>query len=436
MQKNTRTMVAPVRTHEGAPAARINSVQQLKRSVMACFLWEKEFYEDGMEISKRIASLVPNVPPVTVAQIAIEARQSMKLRHAPLLLVREMARLESHRPYVAETLASVIQRADELAEFLAMYLDPKQSIAHSVRRGLDQAIRQFNEYELAKYDRDKAVKLRDVFRLIRPKADNAEQSALWGRAVKGELATPDTWEVSLSAKDGISKHDKWVRLLAENKLGALALLRNLRNMEQEKVDEDLIRGAILRSNVRWVLPFRFIAAARHAPRYEPELERKLFESVGDNKLEGKTAILVDISASMNDLLSARSDMRRVDAAYGVAMVGRELCANVDIYSFSNHLKLVAPRRGFALRDALHTSQSHSGTELGRAITESFIKSKPDRLIVITDEQSHDRVTFPSGLAHGYMINVASAKNGVGYGKWTHIDGFSEAVFQYILESEK
>lgn len=30
-----------------------------------------------------------------------------------------------------------------------------------------------------------------------------------------------------------------------------------------------------------------------------------------------------------------------------------------------------------------------------------------------------------------MINVASYRNGVGYGKWTHIDGFSEGVLKFI-----
>ena len=37
----------------------------------------------------------------------------------------------------------------------------------------------------------------------------------------------------------------------------------------------------------------------------------------------------------------------------------------------------------------------------------------DRLIVITDEQSHDSVPAPRGK--GYVINVASNRNGVGYG---------------------
>ena len=49
------------------------------------------------------------------------------------------------------------------------------------------------------------------------------------------------------------------------------------------------------------------------------------------------------------------------------------------------------------------------------------------LIVITDNQTHDRVPAPKG--RGYVINVASYKNGVGYGKWVHIDGWSEAVVE-------
>ena len=37
---------------------------------------------------------------------------------------------------------------------------------------------------------------------------------------------------------------------------------------------------------------------------------------------------------------------------------------------------------------------------------------------------------------GYVINVASCKNGVGYGKWTHIDGWSESVIEYIRALEQ
>jgi hypothetical protein len=89
----------------------------------------------------------------------------------------------------------------------------------------------------------------------------------------------------------------------------------------------------------------------------------------------------------------------------------------------------------ALRDALEASQPHSGTYLGAAVTqvEKECRGKYDRIIVITDEQSHDRVPAPK--AKGYVVNVASNQNGVGYGSWTHIDGWSEAVIDYIAELE-
>ena len=79
-------------THEGAEAKRINPEQQLRRSLMSCLLWEKEFYEDGEDIASRIASFIPQVDPRKTADMAVEARDKMNLRHAPLLLAREMSR--------------------------------------------------------------------------------------------------------------------------------------------------------------------------------------------------------------------------------------------------------------------------------------------------------------------------------------------------------
>ena len=72
--------------------------------------------------------------------------------------------------------------------------------------------------------------------------------------------------------------------------------------------------------------------------------------------------------------------------------------------------------------------------LARAVAELDGREQYDRLIVITDEQSHDKVPAPKG--RGYVINVASFKNGVGYGAWTHIDGWSESVVEYIRALEQ
>jgi 60 kDa SS-A/Ro ribonucleoprotein len=426
--------LARPRTHEGAPAAAITPEQALRRSVLACMLWENEFYESGVTIADRIRELVPQVEPARVAALAVEARSSMKLRHAPLLLVREMARHATHRALVAQSLTSIIQRADELAEFVAIYwYGGRAPLSAQVKKGLAASFTRFDEYALAKYDRAGVVRLRDVLFLSHAKPVDAEQAALWKRLIAGELATPDTWEVALSTGHGDNKRATWERLLTERKLGALALLRNLRNMKDAQVDEPLVLDALAAMKTDRVLPFRFLAAARHAPQWEEPLESAMIRAVADRaKLPGHTVLLVDVSGSMVAPISRRSEMQRTDAAYGLAILLREIAEKVSIYTFSDEAKLVPPRRGFALRDAMEASQPHSGTFLGKAL--DAVSAPYDRIIVITDEQSHDRIAAPR--ARGYVINVASARNGVGYGPWIHIDGWSEAVLEYIREAER
>ena len=426
------------RTYEGAPALVLTPEQNLRRSVLACMLWENEFYESGATIAARIRELVPKVEAEKVAALAVEARTAMKLRHAPLLLVREMARHATHRGLVAETLVRVIQRADELSEFLAIYwAEGRRPLSAQVKKGLAAAFTRFDEYSLAKYDRTSVVRLRDVLFLTHAKPMTSDQALVWRRLIAGELATPDTWEVALSS--GGDKRAHWERLLIDHRLGALALLRNLRNMKAAGVAEDLVITALDAMRTDRVLPFRFLAAARHAPQWEEALERAMFRALhppqaleGTARLPGHTVILVDVSGSMVAPLSRRSEMLRTDAAYGLAVLLREVAEKVSIYTFSNVAKLVPPRRGFALRDAMESSQPHQGTFLGAAL--DAIREPYDRILVITDEQSHDRISAPRGK--GYVINVASARNGVGYGPWTHIDGFSEAIIDYIRALER
>lgn len=447
-------------THEGAKTQHISPELQLRRSVMCCMLWENTFYESGESIADRIKNIIPLVKPHIVADVAIEAREKMKLRHVPLLIVREMARIPSHKHLVADTLYRVIQRPDELSEYLSIYWkEDKCPISAQSKRGLAGAFTKFNEYSLAKYARNDAIKLRDVLFLCHAKPKDNDQEELWKRLINDELKIPDTWEVSLSANDGISKKEKWERLLTENKLGGLALLRNLRNFQQENVSKDLIIKTLQNMKVERVLPFRFIAAAEYAPNFEEYLETAMLNCLRfEEKLKGETVLLIDVSGSMEDKVSKKSDITRLDAACGVAILLREICKDVSIYTFSNQLINVPPRHGFALRDVINNSQYHRGTPLGQAIRciyglDSDKKTKrgfwgdsndltykkldltPDRLIVITDEQSCDNVPSPK-TGKGYMINVGTNKNGVGYGSWLHIDGWSEAVINYLQEMER
>jgi len=426
------------RTYEGAIAKRITPEQELRRSVMACLLWEDQFYEDGVQIAKRIESLVAKVSPLEVRKIAVEARTKMKLRHVPLHIALSL--LRAHQNHTASlVIEEVIQRPDELTELLSLYWGKKKTpLAHAVKKGLARAFGKFNEYQLAKYNRAEAIKLRDVMFLVHPKPKDEEQAAVWKKLAEGKLETPDTWEVKLSeAHTPEEKRAVWVGLLERKHLGAMALLRNLRNMIQVAVPDSVIKTGLENMKVDRVLPFRFLTAARYAPKFEPELEQAMFRCLSDQeKLPGHTTIVLDVSGSMVSAVSGKSEVTRMDAACGVAILLREICEDIGVVAFSTQAATVAPRRGMALRDAIVNSMHHGGTNTETALV--FARSQfltSDRIIVITDEQSHETISGP-GDRKGYFINVASAKNGVGYGDWTHIDGWSEAVVDYIREYER
>lgn len=423
-------------SYEGAPAVTLSAEQALRRSVLSCLLWEDEFYEDGVTIADRIAALAADVAPATVAALAIEAREQFKLRHAPLILL--CALIKHGGSLVAPTIERVIQRADELSELVAIYFkvngrkpQKNASLSKQMKLGLARAFVKFDAYALAKYDRAGPVRLRDVLFLCHAKPKDEAQAEDWKHLAAGRLTSPDTWEVALSG--GADKAETFTRLLAERKLGYLALLRNLRNMDQAGVDEGLVRDAIIaRRGADRVLPFRYVAAARAAPRFEAYLDQALSETILEGPvLTGRTIVLVDVSGSMDCRLSAKSDLTRMDAAATLASI---IPGDVRVFTFSQDVKEVPARRGMAGVDAVIKSQPHGSTYLGKAV-KKMNTIQHDRLIVITDEQSHDPVPDPV-TSKAYMINVASARNGVGYGKWTHIDGFSETVLNYIRESEQ
>lgn len=419
--------------HEGVKVSAIGAEKQLSRLVLASLLWEKQFYMDGKEHVALVQDLVSKVRPEFVAELALKARTDYKLRHIPLLLTRELARTGK---LTANALDAVIQRADEMSEFLSLYWkDGKTPISNQVKKGLAKAFVKFNEYSLAKFDKNSAaVSLRDVMFLSHAKPTTPAMEALFKKVANQELATPDTWETQLSA--GADKGATFTRLMAEKKLGALAFLRNLRNMAQAGVVEEVIRSYAKTLDVTKVLPFRYIAAARIVPQFEDMLEAMMLRSLSTmEKLPGKTVLLVDVSPSMFGIkVSEKSDLDRFDAAAALAMLCAEICEDVAIYSFSTQVARVAPRKGFALREAIMNSQPRNGTLMGKAVT-AVNQVGYDRLIVISDEESQDRVPNPIGNK-GYILNVASYKNGVNSSAWTTVTGFSEAVIDYIRESEK
>lgn len=429
MKTNSRR--SPIYTHEGAKAKRISVEDQLKRSVLSCLLWEREFYESGQSISDRILSLSEKCDPSFLRQLAFQARTAHKLRHAPLMIL--LALIKKGGKTAEDAIFDVISRPDELSELVSLYWrDGKKPLSAAMKRGLARAFTKFDRYQITKWNKPYEIKLRDVMFLVHPKPKDKYQAKTFKMLAEGTLPPPDTWESRLTA--GQDKKDVFTDLIKRKKLGYMALLRNLRGMLECGVDENLISEAILNVGKSCVLPYRFIAAAKHAPRLERYLDEAMVISLkSKKKIRGKTIVLVDVSASMSLYLSAKSDLRRIDAACGLAILLSEICSQPRVFTFSDRLVEVAPRRGMALSDAIKTSQPNRSTYLGASVKVLNDHEKYDRLIVITDEQTGDVAPDPKGK--GYMMNVASYRNGVGYGSWCHIDGFSEACVDFIQELE-
>lgn len=438
MRKNVRPL-NDRRTFEGAPAAPMSKFSELQRTVSACFLWEDQFYEDGVSIAKRIGDLCRDLPNDEVLGLALRLRKVDGLRHAPLMMAAACAAKRGSDPIVSKAIGKLISRPDEAGELMTLIAeiegrditDLGKRTPSCARRGIAKAMRKFDGYQMAKYDRDAAVRLRDVLRIAHPAPKNEDQSAMWGRLISGDLESPDTWEVALSSGEG--KREAFTRLLSAGKMPYLAMLRNLRNMVEAGVDPGLVRDAIIaRRGAQRVLPFRFISAARACPSMEPYLDEAMAEAVRDlPMLGGATIVLVDVSGSMSVALSGRSDLSRADAAAGLAVLVN--APDQRVFSFSDHLIEVPRRCGMGGIDVIRKSQPNRGTRLGHAVQE-INKIPHQRLIVITDEQSQESVPAPVA-DHAYMINVASGNRSVNFGSWTGISGFSENVFRFIEAHE-
>jgi hypothetical protein len=414
------------------PPTTFTPVQQLRRAVLSCLLWEDQFYQDGESIAAAIERLAALVTVEELIAVIHEARHEQHLRHVSLWLL--LALVKQHRgKAVGDAIYDTLVRADEPAELLALYWrNGKVPLSKQLKRGLALSLTRFSPYALAKYNRDNPVKLRDVLFMTHAKPQDEAQAAVWKDLAENTLAAPDTWEVALSA--GADKKATWERLLAEEKLGYLALLRNLRGMMTAGVDADWVKQAILaRKGAEKILPFRFVAAARACPQMEPTLDEALSEAISALPiLPGRTIVLVDVSGSMDWALSKKSDLRRIDAAATLASL---INGNVRVFSFSERVIEVPPRRGMAGVDAIIKSQPHSGTELAKAVRQ--INQLPhDRLIVITDEQVTDGLMLEPVAPHAYLINVASYQNGIDYGAWRRINGFSENVLRWLTEMEQ
>ena len=457
---NPRTKPAPKFDTErlaggsGALAARQSNVALLRRAVLANLLWEDVAYMDGVSVANEIKRLIPLCPAIDVYNIALEARLMQKLRHTPLFIAVEMCKYPEHKLFVKDLLPRIITRADMLTDFLAIYWkDGKKPIANQVKKGLELAFHNFNEYKLAKYDRDAAIKLRDVMFLVHAKPKNQYEQELFKKVADRTLTPPETWEVLLSR--GEDKKATWAKLITEKKIGGLAMLRNIANMQKAHVDRKIIQQGLSNLRSSMLLPLDFWKAARMNPEFDRDIEDAMIEAYKNlPKLPGKTLFIVDVSGSMGYLTSGNSTFNRMDQACAMAILAANQCEDYELVATAGNdgSRIQAsewiqyPKRGFALAPQIMDTRKRIGG--GGIFTRQclewckskFSDKKFDRIIIFSDSQDCDypdkRIPKPFGT-YNYICDVSAHTKGVNYkGVWTaEISGMSEHFLTYIAALE-
>jgi len=427
MKYNKKTVGLTVTTnYEGAPSYTLSPEFELYAAVVTASLGNK-FYESEEQLTERIRSLIKINKPEFVAKLAVYTREKMYLRSVPLALVCELANIHSGNNLLRKMTSRVIQRADEITELLACYLQANNrtgtkklnKISKQLQKGIADAFNKFNEYQFAKYNRAGEITLKDALFLTHPKAITETQQTLFNKIVEDKLEVPYTWEVELSRlgqttfineeEKATAFKEKWEEIIKSNKLGYMALLRNLRNIIKARVNgecQEIVYNKLsdpeeVRKSKQF--PFRFYSAYKMiegelwVDRYTDALEKAIQVSVENVKgFEEDTRVVIacDVSGSMGEKVSPKSIIRNYDIGLVLGMLLQNRCRQTITGIFGSEWKIVKlPKTNILSNisrlDALSNEVGWSTN--GYKILKDLINRKivADKICIFTDLQLWD-----------------------------------------------
>ncbi|MGW0570023.1 TROVE domain-containing protein [Streptomyces tauricus] len=508
-----------LRTHEGGRGVERDPRSELFLLSIANFVAQKTFYESGEARDDRFAALVRQLAvadPSWTAGLLDWLRGEGNMRTASIVGAAEYvkARLDAGAtdgPANRQVVASVLRRPDEPGELLAYWTSRYgRAVPKPVKRGIADAVRRlYGGRSLLKYDTaSKGYRFGDVLNLVHasPDPEKPWQGELFRYALdrrhnpdtavppassrvltahRALMAVPVgerrgvvtseggagwlaeagmTWEALAGWLQGPMDAAAWEAVIPS--MGAMALVRNLRNFDEAGVSDEVARrvaaklsdpAEVARSRQ---FPFRYLAAYQHAPslRWAYPLEQALGHSLANvPALGGRTLVLVDRSGSMfHSRMSDRSELNRADAAaiFGAALALR--AEKADLVEFGTGSGTVKFREGESVLKVLGRFGDLGGTNTSEAVRKHY--KKHDRVLIVTDEQaSYSHYGDPTeqvpaqvpvytwNLA-GYRAGHAASGGGSGAGAGAggragnrHVfGGLSDAAFRMVplLESAR
>jgi len=425
----------------GGRAFSKDAKSELVFAVLTTFL-EDKYYESGDERIERIVNLIPKVGAEFACKLAIVARQEFNMRSVSHLLIGEIAKV--YKGVVKNIIPKIAVRPDDLIEICAYLGKP---IPNQIKKGVALALNNFSEYQLGKYRKEGSKwSLVDLFNLTHPKGVESAK-----KLIEGTLKANDTWEKEISA---VADAKTWEKLITEDKMGYMAILRNLNNLVKYNVSEETIdKVCKVLTNPEQVkksrqLPFRFYTAYTNVSgniKLSDAISEAMDISVGNlDNLPGKTLIAVDSSGSM--------DGKPIEIAsiFAGALIKKSNC---EVILYDTGIKEFSPSTRTPVVDIADRIQKEAmggGTETS-LVFKYAEKGLWDRIFILSDNESWSESYYGSSVQTAYndFKRITGSDPFIyaidiqGYGttdisseKVTHLTGWSDKLLQFVSIKEK
>ncbi len=445
----------------GGEAYKESAELELISLVLTSFVSDK-FYEKANDQLARLKVLMKYVRPEFAAKLAIYARNEFGMRSITHALAGELAHAVKGKEWTKRAYEKIVRRPDDMLEILGYYMSNfGKPIPNSLKKGLSEALKKFDRYQLAKYRGDRSsVKMVDLVNLVHYKPTE-EQKEVFKDLMEGKLVSTDTWETKLtqSGQNGKSEAEKtelknkaWGDLLKEGKLGYFALLRNIRNIlltkNQEIIDlacEQLVDEKAIKRSL--VLPFRYQTAYQEVSKLSGSRKFLMALSQATDislsnapKLPGKTLVVLDESGSMDGKPWA------IGSLFAAVLYKSN---DADLMLFADRARMINPDPNSSvtgLSNEIGNARKSGGTDfhcIFNGLTESY-----DRIVILSDMQGWVGYNAPKREFTEYCNRIGKRPfvysfdlNGYGTLQFPEqnvfaIAGFSEKIFDVMQVMEQ
>jgi len=435
-----------VKNLAGGDAYQMSRKMEFTTTLLTNFL-QDQYYRTSEGSEDRIDSLMKDMHDKQfLAKASIFARDRFNMRSITHLAAANIVQEVKGEEWVKRFINKVVIRPDDMTEIWSCYLSKYGSkkkddngkhvsrpIPNSLKKGTRLALKKFDEYQLGKYQsKKKEVSLIDIVNLslgIKGFARPVEGKEITpvSKLITGTIEAPETWEVkhTKAGQTSTSKKDKeekkaqnWKELIDNKKLGYMALLKNLRNIDAQADSGTLDKALVALTTPNFVkksrvLPFRFFTAFDEltSSNASSTNNTKILNAISkacnialDNipTLPGKTLIALDVSGSMNGSWHSRSEggitPRKIGAMFASCLHRSNNDTDLVTFDTSARYANICTDMG-VIPLAKDIEFSGGGTDIGsifRVASRAY-----DRIIILTDMESWAGYRPPTAYYNDY-----------------------------------